>query len=703
MANENRYYKTPFAESGNKNEVPDVSTGGALGFDTGYGPDFELPQGTVSRKRVGRDNFNGLWNGATKNIKQWQEKLYPTWIEDNGDGVPFSYSENMIVSHNNVDYVSLEDGNQEEPGTGNKWIVEVSDINNLNKSFVFKTVALMRASLIIFPVGKKIFWQGYHAESDGGSNWGIVTSGAHTDDGLEFFTLDNGDYVLANIKGSTINVLKAGAKKDFDGTSGTDNAAPFNVSLGKNQPVRIPRGDWYCTQPMLLNASQELSGDGYDSTKIWFPDAFAGAAISYKQGCKMSSFALRKVTVGTFNNLGTGLLADNTGNTAWNSVAQHILISGFNIAERVLNYRHERNGMFYFYNDNHVIVGDGSTPTGTLTFNTCAFLYAGNVALNVTVGATHTQVYGTTFEFAYKGVVCDSVLSIKDSYIADEINIPFSGGGKIYADFGNVVPFQSFGDGNNYGKDYVATDVKNLITGLDIILENATLDMRGQFVNGNQLRGGMIGAGKYKLNNCFIDNQSATDFGFSNRWIFEYTASTRPKIRKYGSGIKSYLTDGLFKDTDNLPTNANNTGKINPWGGAVISINDPAKVQVPFDTEGKIPIGTDLLLIVFTGIEGGKEFQYWSSVGVVDNSAAYPDLTRGGFKSNNPSPGVVRWNNGYSYDSTDVICMGAMVLTTTADTGMLDFYSFGATGEYYGMMLVEIEDESDGKPIGWVE
>ena len=100
MANENRYYKTPFAESGNKAEVPDASTAGAVGYDTGFGPDYELPQGAGNRKRIERNMYNGLNFGMTKNIKQWQEGLYPTWIEDNGTGVAYSYPQNMVVAHN---------------------------------------------------------------------------------------------------------------------------------------------------------------------------------------------------------------------------------------------------------------------------------------------------------------------------------------------------------------------------------------------------------------------------------------------------------------------------------------------------------------------------------------------------------------------------------------------------------------------------
>ena len=156
MTNENRYYKTPFAESGNKAEVPDVSTGGAVGYDTGFGPDYELPQGSLNRKRIERPEYNGVLNGVTKNLKQWQEELYPTWIEDDGTGVAFSYPVGMIVAHAAQNWLSLEAANQEEPGAGNKWAIKVSNINELSITHDFENNTLMANSDLIFPLKKKL-------------------------------------------------------------------------------------------------------------------------------------------------------------------------------------------------------------------------------------------------------------------------------------------------------------------------------------------------------------------------------------------------------------------------------------------------------------------------------------------------------------------------------------------------------------------
>lgn len=91
-------------------------------------------------------------------------------------------------------------------------------VSNLSLPYIFDTVADFKASLIVFPDGKRIEWQGYYAQSDGGSNWGIVKSGAHTDDGGSIFTLADGKYVAANLKGKKLNLRKFGISE-----SATDN------------------------------------------------------------------------------------------------------------------------------------------------------------------------------------------------------------------------------------------------------------------------------------------------------------------------------------------------------------------------------------------------------------------------------------------------------------------------------------------------
>lgn len=124
MANETRYFKTPFANSGARTALPDESVSGYVGLDTGYGADYELAQGDASRKRIERTTFNQIFYAITENLKQWQENNYPTWIEDTGSGTPFSYSAGVVVTHDSDIWISLEASNTDEPsGISSKWKV----------------------------------------------------------------------------------------------------------------------------------------------------------------------------------------------------------------------------------------------------------------------------------------------------------------------------------------------------------------------------------------------------------------------------------------------------------------------------------------------------------------------------------------------------------------------------------------------------
>ena len=111
--------------------------------------------------------------------------------------------------------------------------IEAAAINDLSVAYTFKTVALMQASTIVFPVGKKIVWQGYTTESDGGSNWGLVAAGVGINDGGSEFTLADGQHVVANLKGAKILVNKFGAVGDADATlyTGTDDTLAIQAAL----------------------------------------------------------------------------------------------------------------------------------------------------------------------------------------------------------------------------------------------------------------------------------------------------------------------------------------------------------------------------------------------------------------------------------------------------------------------------------------
>ena len=104
---------------------------------------------------------------------------------------------------------------------------DLNVINDLSQTYTFKTVALMKSSLIVFPDGKQLEWTDYYSGVKGGGNSGTVTSGTHTQDGGSIFTLADGKYITANLQGSKVSVLKFGAK----GNDPLFDDAPFMNTL----------------------------------------------------------------------------------------------------------------------------------------------------------------------------------------------------------------------------------------------------------------------------------------------------------------------------------------------------------------------------------------------------------------------------------------------------------------------------------------
>ena len=124
MTNEKKYFSIPFSEDGNKIEIPNISTGGNVAYDSGYGPDYELPVEDSNRKTIGRTGYNAVLNDITSNIQQWQESIFPTWVSDKGDGTPLPYKNGFVVEYKNETWQSTKDNNIEEPSLlTNSWAI----------------------------------------------------------------------------------------------------------------------------------------------------------------------------------------------------------------------------------------------------------------------------------------------------------------------------------------------------------------------------------------------------------------------------------------------------------------------------------------------------------------------------------------------------------------------------------------------------
>ncbi|CAH6970682.1 hypothetical protein VCHA30O60_50154 [Vibrio chagasii] len=111
-----KYIAFPFADRGDKEEVPDSSVDATVSYETGYGDNYELnpddnPEGLFLERR----KWNQVLFDITENIKHWQENTFPEWISENEDGEPYSYSRGATITHGGENYYSLIDDNNTEP------------------------------------------------------------------------------------------------------------------------------------------------------------------------------------------------------------------------------------------------------------------------------------------------------------------------------------------------------------------------------------------------------------------------------------------------------------------------------------------------------------------------------------------------------------------------------------------------------------
>ncbi|XAO54175.1 tail fiber protein [Yersinia phage vB_YenM_P744] len=117
------FIKTPFADSGDRDEVPATDPAGGVNWSQGYPADYSKdPLTDPSAKRIGRGSFNTLLNTLSTAINEIQKGGIAPFIStaDNG-GSPFSYGSGAIVIKDGVAYYSLTSGNTQTPPSAN-WV-----------------------------------------------------------------------------------------------------------------------------------------------------------------------------------------------------------------------------------------------------------------------------------------------------------------------------------------------------------------------------------------------------------------------------------------------------------------------------------------------------------------------------------------------------------------------------------------------------
>lgn len=157
------------------------------------------------------------------------------------------------ITQNGTSNVSGSDGVVEFFVADGDYYVEVNGVKSgllASRLEPFLTVEAMTAAsyLTKYVEGTRVEWQGYYEQSDGGSNWGVLKFGAHTEDGGSIFSIDANTYVEANLKGGT-SLAKFGAMGNGDET------LKIQAALNATDRVYGVRGVMYLFSTLLIPAS----------------------------------------------------------------------------------------------------------------------------------------------------------------------------------------------------------------------------------------------------------------------------------------------------------------------------------------------------------------------------------------------------------------------------------------------------------------
>ena len=120
-----RYFRVPFAVSGDKDTIPDPpdNTDGTVSYTEGYGDNYSLNPATEPEAlNVERDMFNQLAFDITSTLQLYYQTGVPPFITttDNG-GTAHSYARGARVRFNDRVYESLSSGNTNDPTDTSSW------------------------------------------------------------------------------------------------------------------------------------------------------------------------------------------------------------------------------------------------------------------------------------------------------------------------------------------------------------------------------------------------------------------------------------------------------------------------------------------------------------------------------------------------------------------------------------------------------
>lgn len=249
---------TPFAEAGDRSEIPDTPTGTDVNFQTGYPAEYELdPVTDPNAKYVERDKTNQLFNDITSNIKDWQERAYPDFItaSDNGS-VAFPYQKFAKVYHDGVLYESLVDSNTSVPPSSD-WFV-------FSRKLGVNAYTVSELLSYDFEVGRFI----YILDRDY-AKFKVVTG--QTANGYDILDAANSKQVQLIIEKGEFNVCAFGAvgdgvNDDYLPIQRANVAAvEYANNVGNGAIILYPPKDFYITSTVCPLPESENTLDRYNA------------------------------------------------------------------------------------------------------------------------------------------------------------------------------------------------------------------------------------------------------------------------------------------------------------------------------------------------------------------------------------------------------------------------------------------------------
>ena len=120
-----KYFRIPFASSGEKITVPDTPPGdGTINYTQGYPSGYSSPPPTPGYKFVERKGINDVFYDVTLALQQYQQNGAPDFItsSDNG-GTAFPYALGALTRRSNIVYQSLVANNTTTPPSGSWGVI----------------------------------------------------------------------------------------------------------------------------------------------------------------------------------------------------------------------------------------------------------------------------------------------------------------------------------------------------------------------------------------------------------------------------------------------------------------------------------------------------------------------------------------------------------------------------------------------------